>query len=141
MILIHDHYDANGIIICGDCDSNMFIIIDEGMMQTVKKVMAMDMPIPYNGLADGLPEYQIACKVYRSFQGQRKPKQQLVQVNETPGQLPFIDPSLLTIPLTPSATPMPMPMPNIKTRNSMKMTDNRTLALGSDRFRARKKGH
>ena len=63
-------------------------------------------------------------------------------MNKSPGQLPFINPSLLTIPPTPSAMPMPMLTPNIKTmRNSMKMTDNRTLALGSDRFRARKKGH
>ena len=136
MIPIHDHYDADGIIICGDCDSDTFIIIDQETMQTVKEVMAMDMLIPYNGPADGLPEYWIACKVYRSFQGQRKPKQELVQVNESPGQLPFIDPSLLAIPPTPSA------MLNIKImRNSMKMTDDRTLDLGSDRSRARKKGH
>ena len=112
------------------------------MMQTVKEVMAMDMLIPYNGPADGLPEYWIACKIYRSFQGQRKPKQQLVQVNKSPGQLPFIDPSLFTIPPTPSAMLMQMLMPNIKiARNSKKMTDVRTLDLGSDRSRMRKKGH
>ena len=55
MILIHDHHNADGIIIHGDCDSNMFIIIDQETMQTVQEVMAMDMPIPYNGPADGLP--------------------------------------------------------------------------------------
>ena len=61
------------------------------MCDRQQEVMTMDMLIPYNGPADSLPEYKIACKIYRSFQGQRKPKQQLVQVNKSPGQLPFID--------------------------------------------------
>lgn len=102
----HQHYDADGVLWEFACSEATFRYVGQDVMERLKKTSVI-MPVPWNGPADGQPEYAIPCPLYAS-------KIEEITVNchtSPPYMAQMIDPSLLTIMPVPLLMPTPSPTP------------------------------